>query len=165
MSLSCGDKSYRVPFDPPLKSYRETRERVVEMDKSCRSTLQRSDITVNEFVAPTGLYLITFLATASTFLAYSQRWWFARGQIVERLLGTGFADFSWTIQPWLIAAMLLIHSSELVFFIPLYLQKHNVNPRSSTWWLWAFFSFIEGQFAWSRFKKHVAKKAKEKQKQ
>jgi hypothetical protein len=135
------------------------------MDKTCREALSRSDITVNEFVPPTGLYLLEFLLSAATFIGYSQRWWFAHGQVVERTLGSGFAKFSWTIQPWIISAMLLIHGVELVFFIPRLLIKHNANPWTTTWWLWVVFSFVEGQPSWWRFKRHVSKKQEEKQMQ
>jgi hypothetical protein len=167
MSFVAGGKTYQIPFDPPLSSYRETRERVVEMDKECLQALNKSDITVKEFVPPmiSAFYAIEFLVIASTFLGYSQRWWFARGAIVERLLGQGFAKFSWTIQPWLITFMLGLHAAEAIYFARNQLWKHSVNVRTPMFWKWIATVFVEGQFAFKRFYDHVEGKRQEKEKQ
>jgi len=166
MTFTCNGKNYNIPFDPPMKSYREARERAVEMDKQSLAGLKKSDITVKEFVPPTGLYAIPFLIIAATFLGYSQRWWFAKGAIVERLLGQGFAKFSWTVQPWLISFMLCLHTAEAIYLARNQLRRHSLNPRTLPWWQWVGTTFIEGQFAFKRFKDLVARKreAKEKQK-
>ena len=165
MTFVCGGKTYQIPLNPPMSSYRDARERAVDMDKECLHALQKSDITVKDFVPPKGIYALEFLIIATTFLSYSQRWWFARGSIVERILGTGFARFSWTIQPWLITAMVVIHGAELVYFVRNHLRKHSVNVRTLLWWQWLGTTFIEGQFAFRRFNEHVNKKREEKQKQ
>ena len=164
MSFSCGGKTHRIPLDPPMNSYRDARERAVQMDKESLAGLKRSDITVNEFLPPKGLYLAGFLIVATTFLAYSQRWWFAEGAVVERVLGPGFARFSWTIQPYLIAFMLVVHSAEAAYFIPNRLVKHSVNPRSVIFWQWLGTTFIEGVGSFNRFDKYIARKQEEKAK-
>lgn len=167
MSFVASGQTYRIPFDPPLSSYRETRERVVEMDKTCLQKLGKSDITVKEFVPPTVsvFYAVEFLIIAATFLGYSQRWWFARGGIIERLLGSAFARLSWTIQPWLISFMIALHGAEAVYFARNQLHKHSVNIRTSTFWKWFATVFVEGQFAFKRFQDHVEKKAQDKARQ
>lgn len=167
MTLVASGKSYRIPFDPPLPSYRETRERVVEMDKECLKSLDKSDITVKDFISPatSAFYAIEFLIIASTFLGYSQRWWFARGSIVERTLGPGFASFSWTIQPWLITFMLGLHGAEAIYFARNQLWRHSVNMRTLLFWKWIVTVFVEGQFAFKRFNDHVDMKRREKEKQ
>ena len=165
MIFQASGERHLVPFDPPLKSYRDARERVVEMDRRCVESLGRSDITVKTFSPPYGPYIIDFLVCAATFLGYSQRWWFAHGQIVDQILGSGFANFSYTIQPFVFWGMVLIHGTELAFFIPNYLLKHSVSPRTSVFWLWVATTFIEGQFAFWRFKGGVERKREEKQKQ
>jgi hypothetical protein len=166
MTLRANGKDYRIPFKPQLNSYRETRERVVEMDRESIRNLNKSDITVKEFIPPTisALYAMEFLIVASTFLSYSQRWWFARGSIVERVLGPGFARFSWIIQPWLISFMLALHSAEAVYFARNQLWKHSINIRSPTFWMWVGTVFVEGQFAFKRFHDHVDKTRQEKEK-
>ena len=165
MTFLCGGKTYRVPLDPPMSSFRDARERAVQMDKESLRGLQKSDITVKEYVPPNGLYALEFLIIAATFVAYSQRSWFAKGAIVERLLGQGFARFSWTIQPWLIIALIGLHGSEAIYFSRKYLARHSVNIRTLLWWQWFGSAFIEGRFAYIRFNDHVAKKREEKEKQ
>lgn len=135
------------------------------MDRQCLQALGKSDITVKEFVPPTGLYALVFAIIAATFLSYSRRHWFEEGQIVERLLGSRFAAFSWTIQPWLITFMVGLHSAELLYFIPTRLRKHSVNVRTFIWWKWAAFTFVEGQFAFKRFSDLLQRKEEEKLKQ
>lgn len=165
MTFVCGSKIYRIPFNPPMSSYREARERAVAMDKESLAGLGKSDITVSEFVPPHGFYILGFLVVATTFVAYSQRWWFGQGEVVERYLGPGFARFCWYIQPWLISGMLLIHGSEAVFLARNYLWKHSVNVRTLVWWQWVFFGFVEGQLAFWRFHDLVRRKRAEKEKQ
>ena len=148
-----------------MSSYRDARERVVQMDKECLQALGKSDITVKEFVPPTGFYALAFIIIATTFVAYSQRWWFAKGELVERVLGSGFARFSFTIQPWLITGMVGLHGAEMLYFVRNKLRKHSVNPRTALWWQWVGFTFIEGQLAFRRFNDLVNNKRDEKEKQ
>jgi len=164
MTFDCRGRTHRIPFDPPMSTYREARERAVTMDKESLQGLDRSDITVNEFVPPTGLYAVEFFIISLTFVAYSQRSWWAKGEVVEQYLGSWFASLGWTIQPYLISAMLVIHTTEAVLFARWYLRRHSVNVRTLLWWKWMFVSFVEGQLAWMRFKALVAKKQVEKEK-
>lgn len=165
MTLTCRGKDYRVKFKPPMTSYHEARYRVIQLDQEAKLGLNESDITVTEFLPPTGWYAFPFAIIAATFLGYSRRWWFADGEIVERYLGSGFAKFSWAIQPYLIAGMLLIHLAELQYFMRRKLPRHSINPRQSLYWKWAATTFIEGQFAFKRFDKLVEEKREEKAKQ
>jgi len=148
-----------------MTSYREARERVVQLDKEALAGLCRSDITIQEFSPPTGLWAVEFAVISATFLAYSQRWWFAQGEIVDRVLGAGFARFSWTIQPWLITLMVGLHAAEMAYFMKNRLSKHSVNPRTGLFWKWSATTFIEGVFAFNRFDTLVAEKREEKAKQ
>lgn len=165
MTFNASGKTYRVPFDPPLESYREARERVVAMDKECLAGLGRSDITINEFIWPTGIYALEFAIITATFIGFSQRLWFGRGQVVEQVLGAGFAKFAWTIQPWLISAMVVIHGAELINFHFTRLRKHSISMRSPIWWQWAVAEFVCGFLCTRRFDALVRwkKEAKEKQ--
>lgn len=165
MTLVAGGKAYSIPFEPPLQSYRDARERVVAMDKDCLAALGRSDVTVNEHTWPTGLHAVGLAVCAATFLGFSQRWWFAADQMVANILGQSFAQFAWTIQPWLITGMFLIHGAELAWFIPARLQKHSVNVRTKEFWLWAASEFIGGLFCSTQFDALVEKKRVAKAKQ
>lgn len=165
MTFAASGKPYRIPFEPPLESYREARERVVAMDKDCLAGLGRSDVTVNEFIQPTGLYALGLAVCLATFIGYSQRWWFAPGQGVEKVLGQAFARLGWAIQPWLIRFMVLLHGAEMVWFVPARLRKHSVNVRTREFWLWAVAEFIGGVICLSQFDALVARKRAAKAKQ
>ena len=166
MSFMADGATHQVAFDPPLQSLKDTRERVAAMDKECISMLGRSDITVKEFAWPTGLYAIDFFGIAATFLAYSRRTWFQKGAIVECILGAGFARFSYTIQPWLLAGLIVVHGAELVYYMRKPLVQHSVNVRSRIYWQWVVSFFIEGLFAYHRWHGLIERKriAKAKQK-
>ncbi|USW48052.1 Putative hem oxygenase HugZ-like superfamily [Septoria linicola] len=155
LTLSCHENIVKIPFQPPMASYREARERVVDLDKTCRKALGHSDVTVKHFLAPSGLYTIPFLVIIATMVGYSQRSWFAQGATVERVLGSSFARFSWTIQPYLALGLLIIHGGECLFFAHTKLPRHSVNIRSSIYWLWTMSTFVEGQFAYKRFDDYV----------
>ena len=155
MTLSCHGRDYRVPFEPAMTSYREARERVVGLDKECRQALGHSDVTVKQYIPPnTPTYVLEFAVISATFLAYSQRWWFASGGPIDHVW-PAFARFSWTIQPWLISLMVVIHGAEALYFASNKLLSHCVSPRSRSFWLWTGTCFVEGQFAYRRFDDHV----------
>jgi hypothetical protein len=165
MTFLAGEKAHWIPFEPPLQSYRDARERVVAMDKECLAGLGRSDVTINEYTQPTGVYAVMLAVCAATFLSFGQRWWFEPGQVVEKILGHSFANFAWTIQPWLIGGMFLIHGGELAWFIPARLKKHSVNVRTKEFWLWSVSMFVAGVFCLGRFDELVEKKRAAKAKQ
>lgn len=166
LTILCAGKSHRVPFDPPLTSYAQARDRVVQLDKRCLAALGKSDITVSTFVPPTttSTNTLSFAITLATFVGYSQRWWFAPGGIVERVLGAGFAAFSFRIQPMLLAGLVVIHGSEALYFALVKLPKHSVSPRTAAYWLWLASNFVEGFPAALRLNKLVAAKKMEREK-
>ncbi|KAK0266466.1 hypothetical protein LTS09_000419 [Friedmanniomyces endolithicus] len=144
-------RTHHIPLTPPMASYAETRERVVAMDREARLALNRSETTVKEFLPPTGIYAVLFTTITFVFLAYSQRWWFAPGQLVEGWLGPGFARFSFVMQPWVLGVMLFMHTTEMLYFMRYKLIRHSVNPGSRLFWLWTGTTFVEGAGAFWRF--------------
>lgn len=133
-----------------MTSYREARERVVEMDKDCVSALNRSDITVKEFVAPYGWHLAEFILVSAVFVGFSTRSSFVPSSILSSILPSVFRRFCWTIQPYLLTLMVVLHTWETVNFSQSRLRKHNVNVRSSIYWLWIGTTFIEGVSSFMR---------------
>ncbi|KAH0060422.1 hypothetical protein KCU96_g20762, partial [Aureobasidium melanogenum] len=73
IAFECAGMNYRTPLNPPMSSFREARERLVQMDKECIEALDRSDITIKEFIAPTGLYLVLFVIVSTTLVAFRTR--------------------------------------------------------------------------------------------
>lgn len=127
-----------------MNSYRQARERLVEMDKECVSALHRSDITVKEYIPPHGFYLYNFIQVAATLIAFSRRSHFVHGGAIANFVPQGFARFCYAIQPYLFWGMILLHSWEMIHFIRTRLTKHNANVGSLVWWQWTGTTFIEG---------------------
>lgn len=142
--------NYRTPLDPPMGSFREARERLVQMDKECVKAMDRSDITVKEFVPPTGSYLALFVIVSTTFLTFNSRSHFEAGSYLSAVLPGWFARFCWTVQPFVFWPMLVLHGLESWHMSRGRLRKHNVNMRTQVWWLWMATTFIEGVGSYNR---------------
>lgn len=165
MTFIAGGKAYRIPFTPPLQSYREARERVVAMDKESTAALARSDITIKSPPPAQPIFLLQLLIVLATFVGFSQRGWFADPNgTVANLLGRGFARFCWAIQPWLFWGMVGIHGAELAWFVPKKLRRHSVNPRSGAFWAWCVAEFLGGVFTLGVFDGEVARVRREAEK-
>lgn len=169
IKVQASGKTYSIPFHPPMQSFNEARHRLVEMDRVAALYLKKSDITVKRFVPPYGVYAIGFILTVGGLAAFSQRWWFEPGGLVEQLLGPQYgpqlAAIGHRIQPRLFYGILAVHAAEVVYFTRYTLTEHSVSIRAPQFWLWALSVFIEGIGAQSRFKKTVELARIEKEKQ
>ena len=150
LDFRCGSDTYATAIEPAMISYREARERVVQMDKECLNGLGRSDITVKKFLPPHGLYLVLFAIVTVTFVGFSRRSNFDTGGILTRILPAAFNNFCWTVQPFVLYSMLIIHGVEAYHMATGRLRKHSVNINSKIWWQWAGATFIEGVGSFNR---------------
>lgn len=150
IAFECAGMKYRTALDPPMTSFRDARERLVQMDRECLKALDRSDITIKEYLAPTGWYLALFILVSTVFVAFRTRGNFEAGSIIAAIVPGSFARFCWTIQPFIWYGMLAIHGAETYHMSNGRLKKHNVNIRSQVWWLWMGTTFIEGVGAYNR---------------
>jgi hypothetical protein len=150
IAFECAGLTYKTPLNPPMASFREARERLVQMDKECIQALDRSDITVKEFQPATGIHLAVFVLVSTTFLAFGSRSNFEQGSLVSAFLTRSFADFCCSIQPLVLYPMLAIHSAEAWHMSRGRLRRHSVNVRSRVWWLWMATTFIEGVGSFNR---------------
>lgn len=154
MTISAGGRPYNIPFSPPLSSFKEVRERVVQMDQESIKALDRSPVTIKEYLPPKKpVHVITFTTCLLVFLMYSRK---------ENLLpGSGpyetifkhipqFAAFSAKLRPLVLYPMLVIHVTE-TFFMTMKLEKHSVPLLSTVWWSWVLSNFIEGVGAFQRY--------------
>ena len=133
-----------------MTSYREARERLVDMDKECVSALDRSDITIKEYTPPKGWYLALFMLVTATFISFGRRSNFAPGGVIASVVPDVFRRFCWTIQPFILYGMLLIHTAEMIHLGRGRLRRHNVNIRNPQYWMWMGDCFIEGVGAYNR---------------
>lgn len=99
LTLSCGNETFTTPISPHMTSYREARERVVQMDRECVAGLKRSDITVKKYIPPHGHYWILFVVVTVTLTAFSMRGNFAPDGYLAIYVHGGFARFCWRVQP------------------------------------------------------------------
>ncbi|KAF2860886.1 hypothetical protein K470DRAFT_216225 [Piedraia hortae CBS 480.64] len=165
LAIVCHGKTYHIHFDPPLTNYKEARGRVIQLDQEARQALGQSDIDIKEYIPPRGLYALECALLFVMYAAYCQRWWFARGSVVERYLGAGFATWSWWIQPRFVPVTMLAHFIETIIYMRTKLLKHSINPRTSLFWLWSLTFIFEGVFGKLRFDGLVRRKMAEKAKQ
>ncbi|KAM0720465.1 hypothetical protein Q7P37_004601 [Cladosporium fusiforme] len=157
-------KTYHIPFTPPLESYASARSRVVAMDAASSTALQRSSITVKTFPPPSARLTAALAICATTFVCFSQRWWFAPSSPFAALLGANISSFLWWLQPWVFWGMVGIHSAELAWFVPARLRKHSVDVGSGVFWAWCAAEFVAGVFCLWDFDALVMKEREVKEK-
>ncbi|KAI9696495.1 MAG: hypothetical protein M1820_008123 [Bogoriella megaspora] len=168
LTIDANGQSHQILFDLPMTSLRESRERLVEMDKASLQGLNRSEITITEYKPPQGWHWIVFSAVTLTLMAYYKRSNFIPGSwLYENLLRSvpGFAKFSWTIQPLVFYGIIVIHSCEAFFMANGLLKKHSVPVGSSLWLKWVATTWIDGFCSFSRFKDLARQKTLEREKQ
>lgn len=155
-------KTYTIPFDPPLKSFAETRTRVVDMDRECREALDISNIRITEYEAPRKpAHVIVFGLCAMAFTFFA-----TRDKIVP---GTWFYDnvlpwfpggpawFHWTVN-MVFAPTIALHTFETWYMHRTRLRKFGVERGSALWFKWVLSTFIEGFGCFQRFDATVKRK-------
>ncbi|KAI9839451.1 MAG: hypothetical protein M1819_002076 [Sarea resinae] len=146
---------YSVPFNPPLNSWAEARERIVKLDQETLAGLGRSNITVREYRLPQSPLHVTVLTLCLlTFGTLWRRQNVAPGSL---LYDAGlnrypaFADWLYTVAPWVFNSMVVIHVLEAIYMARTRLAVHNVRIFSRLWWTWTVSTFLEGFGAFQRF--------------
>jgi hypothetical protein len=152
---------YLIPFEPPLASLDDVRQRVIDMRDHCLKTLGISDIVVTEYRAPRGFAAVVFTTCLVTFIAFSQRSNFLPGSMLYTHVlhhVPPFAAFCYRIQPLLLPPMVVIHLMEAVHMAVNKLRPHRVPLFSGVWWAWVVNNFIEGYTTLVRFDDLVREK-------
>lgn len=156
------DKPVTVPFNPPLKSLREARERVVQMDKEAGEALNRHPVTLKQYLPPRGGHLFNFTMCLTVTVAFSRAANFQPGSILyDNAFGyvPGFAAFCVKVQPIVLGVMLFLHTIE-TGMMTRKLARHSVVPASGVWWKWVLSTFVEGATAFWRIDSFVKKSEK-----
>lgn len=166
MRFSCAGRTSTITFDPPMKTLREARERLVQMDKHTLRILGRSDITVTRYIPPYVKlgHLFNFTQCMLTYLLLPRGANFRPGSLLyDNLLFKvpAFASFvlqvSWIVLP----VMLVIHIIEACIMARK-VNRHGLSSTDATWWKWVGSSFVEGFTSFSRLNGLIAEKQKEK---
>lgn len=163
MVISYGGSRYSVPVDPPMKSIRDARSRLVDMHSRCLEQLGESDITIREYTIPKGFHAVVFTLCFSAYICLSARSNFLPGSILYSAVfqySPKFANLCYVVQPALLATMILIHVVEAGILAVKVLKPHRVHMFSGLWWKWMVSTFIEGYGAFQRTEKIVQKERK-----
>jgi hypothetical protein len=148
MVVTTVGKDHTIPLSPPMKSFREARERLVSMDNDTITGLQRNKITVKEYVPPRGFHAVVFAACLATFILLSRPANYLPGSLIHTYFPQ-FAVFVYSVRNWIIYPMVALHLVEC-FLMRRKMEKHSVALFSRVWWMWLVSSFIEGAGSFQR---------------
>ncbi|KAF2639422.1 integral membrane protein-like protein [Massarina eburnea CBS 473.64] len=167
MKFDCGGQQISIPFDPPMKSYREARDRVVQLDKEALHILGRSDITITKFIPPWVhlFHLYNFSQCLMTYIIFSRPAHFQPGSLPYDLFLVHFPKFNGfcaSIRLLLLGIMIPIHITEAVFMARK-LGRHGVTPFDGIWWAWVASCVVEGKTSFMRADAFLEEKRKEKE--
>ncbi|KAK5060201.1 hypothetical protein LTR84_010086 [Exophiala bonariae] len=156
-----------VPFEPPMKSLMEGREKLVAMHQHCLKELDLSDIVIDSYHPPSGVFpyvlgaLVVLICTTFPFrdnlrpesrsLIYDI--WSVGGLV------PGLAWLSYQLAPAVQAFIYIAHGVEMLVLARGRLRRHWVETFSRTWWLWLGECSLVGYSAFQHFDRTV--KAKE----
>lgn len=156
-----------VPFDPPMKSLMEGREKLVAMHQHCLQELDLSDIVIDDYQLPRAVFPyvlaalvvligLTFpfresLRPESRSVIYDI--WSLGGRVPQ------LASLSHALAPAVLCFIYLAHGVEMVVLARTRLRKHWVETFSRTWWLWLGECALVGYSAFQHLDRMVKKKA------
>jgi hypothetical protein len=167
-----------IPLDPPLKTYAEARDRMVQMNAEALTGLGLSEFKVTEYVPPKmgwqmgvfGLCLVGFVSfspfgspdlgreAANSRVNLLYLFWSLGGLVPElSFLAHDLATYSFVF-------MCVVHSGEALWLAYSRLQKHQVEAFTLVWWQWVLSCVVEGFGAFIRFDQVIREKEEEKAK-
>jgi hypothetical protein len=153
MTIVAAGRSYDVAFQPPLSTFNDIRERVIQMDQESITALNRSPITVKKYTPPTSLaHLVTLFVTVYTLLMYCRKDNLLPGSGPYELIFKHFprySAFALRVRPIVFPLMIAIHIGEALYMTRR-LEKHSVPLFSRLWWLWVVDNLMEGWGAHQR---------------
>jgi hypothetical protein len=148
MIVSAGGQDHTIPLSPPMKSFREARERLVSMDSDTITGLKRSKVTVKEYIAPRGFHAVIFATCLGTYILLARPDNYLPGSLLHDYVPS-FAEFVDRVRDWVLYPMIALHLCES-WLMRGKLEKHSVALFGRVWWLWVVSSFIEGAGSFKR---------------
>jgi hypothetical protein len=147
LTINTSSKDYTIPLDPPLQSWSEARTRLVAMDVSSRTKLQRAPVTVTKYLPPSaGFPIVVFVTCFVTYIMLSTPSFVEpNGWAYELLLKwvPGLPEFTQAWRLWILIPMIGIHLTEAGLMVR-WLRWANVRVGSGVWFAWVGSCFIEG---------------------
>ncbi|KAJ9612964.1 hypothetical protein H2200_002905 [Cladophialophora chaetospira] len=159
-----------IPFEPPMKSLMEARERLVDMHNLCLRELDLSDVVVKNYVLPdrawqwllSGLCLLIY----ATF-PFRESLKPESGSVSSKIWSLGgvapwLAKLSYTLAPYILGFVVVAHCGETLWLINGRLKRHWVEAGSAVWWFWVADCMTEGGGCLTRFDRLVKRLEAEK---
>ena len=151
LSITCSMGRFMIPFDPPMKSLLEVRERTMALHRESLEALGKSEITVDEYRLPrdirgwvvplVAIWAFQLLIQPNTlqpggslffdhvFQPYGPRW---------------FVTFSQEKRHWWLAFIVVTHLCETLYFWYSRLEVYNVERFGGVWWKWIVTGLLSG---------------------
>lgn len=147
------DKECYLLIDPPMKSWKEARERMVAMDAECTAAgsidTKQSAVVIDRYRPPSGFRQIAGLVFTFAMLSvFGRKRNFAQGTLLRR------------IQPWMLYSLIGGHTVRLLLFLWTRLRRNGVRAGSGVWWMWAVSQYVEGWPCQQRFDRMVDDEAR-----
>jgi hypothetical protein len=168
MKFTCNGQQHAIAFDPPMKSFREARERTVQLDKDALQILGRSDLSIDKYIPPTVKlgHLVNFSTCllCYLFLPFPSIW--QQGSMLyDTLLYhiPWYANFVAQVGWWIVVCIMIpIHTAEAGSMARRLRTKHGLTPFDGLWWAWTTSCFVEGITSKWRLDGLLEKKRREK---
>ena len=159
-----------IPFEPPMKSFMEARERLVDMHNLCLRELNVSDVVVKNYVLPDRIWqwaLCGLCALIFTTFPFRESIRPETGSVISKIWSLGglapwLARLSYTLAPYVLGFVVLAHCGETLWFINRRLSRHWVEAGTATWCCWVADCLLEGSGCFTRFDRVVKRLETEK---
>ncbi|KAK3941703.1 hypothetical protein QBC46DRAFT_381784 [Diplogelasinospora grovesii] len=175
ITIKCESMMYFVPINPPMASWDDRRQRLIDMTLAARSALgitpaeeedrgndnHGDSVVVKDFVPPRPQDWAVFVSVAFYFVCFAVvRSGMAEsgtplGNVLNHWLhvcgiSDGAAWYRWLVNTIFIPVM-CIHISEVFWLDRTRLGRFGVRRGSWAWWRWMSSGFFEGVMVFKRF--------------
>ena len=141
-----------IPFDPPLNSFSEARERLVAMHELCLKELDVEGVMLERYVPPNQwwqwcmfaltMWTFTTLPFRASLLPESR-------SLINKAWSLGgtapwLARLAYQMSPLTLAFMIVVHGWECYVMGFRRLRRYEVEVFSWVWWCWVLDVWCEG---------------------
>ncbi|PKS11788.1 hypothetical protein jhhlp_001081 [Lomentospora prolificans] len=153
--------THLIPFDPPMNSFSEARNRVVEMDKTARKALGLADVDITVYAAPRGVDVLVFGAVVFYYVCFFTLPWAVEGSPIwafwDAVFPGGAGVYRWVVKT-IFVPVLGIHLTEMAILHRTRMRPYGIVAGTGVWWKWMGSCFFEGYPSFRRFDRLVAEK-------
>jgi len=152
-------QSVTIPLEPPMKSYRDARERMASMAKEACAAYGVSEYVINKYSNPPFVSIFVACSFLFSLYAFASPENFAKGHWIRKygLLNIAlFADFLEKYSKQVGVFLVALHLGEVAIFWRTRIWKYHMKSKRARA-LWSVDCFLEGFGAFKRFDDMVVK--------